>query len=220
MKKTGILGGTFNPPHTAHLNMARAALTEAGLDEVIWIPNGDPPHKVPGISASDRLRMAELAVMGEPRMTVSDIEISRPGRSYMAETLEILSGREPDTKYYLICGEDMLSGLASWYRAARIFELADILAFQRKGGSERRSEIAGGESLEVKFEAEIGETVRFLERYGARIRVLETRLPDISSTALRKALAESGVKAGKLSALIPKAVLSYILEHGLYIESL
>ena len=222
MRKIGILGGTFNPPHMAHLNMARAAVTEGGMDEVIWIPNGDPPHKKPEISAGDRLMMTRLAVADEARMSVSDIEISRPGRSYMAETLELLSAEHPDDKLFLICGEDMLAGLASWYRAAKIFELADILAFRRENGSSEKNGSSGEASFEVIFEAGIDQTAAFLERHGARVHVMKTVLPDISSTALRAALAVTNGSGGRsekipeLRTLIPETVLCYIIENRLY----
>ena len=112
--------------------MAQAALKEEGLDEILWIPNGDPPHKIPEVSAADRFRMTELAIIDEPGMIVSDVEIRRNSRSYMAETLEEVQASRPDASLTLICGEDMLAGLASWYRADDIFRLSDILVFPRK----------------------------------------------------------------------------------------
>ncbi len=81
MRKIGVLGGTFNPPHLGHLHMAKAALEEGSLDEIIWIPNGDPPHKRPEVSAADRFCMTELAIEEEYGMSVSDLEIRRSGRS-------------------------------------------------------------------------------------------------------------------------------------------
>ena len=204
MRRIGILGGTFNPPHLGHLHMAKAALEEGGLDEVIWIPNGDPPHKIPDVSSADRFRMTELCVEEETRMSVSDIEVSRTGRSYMADTLEELMEQYPGTGFSLICGEDMLVGLSSWYRAADIFRMAEIMVFRR---AEDKS--VTSESL---FMPRLEDTVTFLRRQGACVTMMKTKIPAVSSTEIRMAAAG----AAALQDLVPVKVADYILEHGLY----
>ncbi len=193
--------------------MAKAALTEAGLDEVLWIPNGDPPHKIPEVPAADRFRMTELAVFGEPGMSVSDLEIRRSGRSYMAETLEEVQVLYPGAAITLLCGEDMLAGLASWYRAEDIFRLAEILVFRRK---EKKSEELFMPGLE--------QTAAFLRQRGARVTVAEAEIPAISSTEIRRIAAESDRNRTEafvrsLEKLIPEKTAVYIMENELYLKN-
>lgn len=239
VRKIGILGGTFNPPHYGHICMALAALSEGGLDEVLWVPNGDPPHKMPEVSAADRLWMTRLAVSEalhrygtdntaapeecssgvteekQPAspMSVCELEIRRHGPSYMADTLREISDQYPGAKLYLICGGDMLPGLASWYRSDEIFQLADILAFYRQAFEQD------------PFAPDMAQTVRFLKQCGARITLLKTAVPDISSTKVRRlaaraALGLSESELQELSGLVPETVKDYILRHGIYQNSM
>ena len=111
--RIGILGGTFNPIHTAHVQMARIARDEAALDQVLLIVSADPPHKrVDGeVPASERYRLTQLALVGEERIVPSDLEILRGGKSYMLLTLQELNERYPGAELSLIVGSDMLSDL-------------------------------------------------------------------------------------------------------------
>lgn len=209
MKKIGILGGTFNPPHIGHLYMARAALSEGDLDEVLWLPNGDPPHKRPEVSAEDRLRMTNLTIEGEPDMRICDLEILRQGRSYMAETLEQLKAIYPDDRFALICGADMLAGMSSWYRARRVFELAEIFVFDRTE-----------KSLDP-FIPDLKEMADFLREQGAEVSVLSARIPDISSTKIRTLAAKAADDrnaADELNRLVTKKTADYILAEHLYLR--
>ena len=213
MRRIGILGGTFNPPHLGHLHMAQAALKEEGLDEILWIPNGDPPHKIPEVSAADRFHMTELAIIDEPGMIVSDVEIRRNSRSYMAETLEEVQASRPDASLTLICGEDMLAGLASWYRADDIFRLSDILVFPRK--EKERAEL---------FMPDLEQTVDFLRQKGARVTVAGAEIPAVSSTEIRRIAAESDRNRTEsfvrsLEKLIPEKTAIYIMENELYLKN-
>lgn len=206
-KKIGILGGTFNPPHFAHIAMAAAAVRDGGMDKVILIPNGDPPHKRLSVSSADRLMMTGLAaaeaseLLGvkdsvEPQIEVSDIEISRPGFSFLVNTLEELKSIYPDDRLFFIVGGDALMSISSWYGADRIFRLADILAFKREGGLNLNPASA----------------VRYLEKNGAAVTLLDTRLPMISSSQIRE-LIKNG---GDISGLVPESIASYIKDKKLY----
>ena len=205
-RKTGILGGTFNPPHFAHIGMAEAAIREGGMDRVIIIPNGDPPHKRLSVGAEDRLNMARLAALEVQKrlglkksdsVEASDIEISRSGFSFLASTLEELKKRYPEDRLFFIVGGDALMSMASWYKAEKIFELADILAFKRQGGLGLSPEPA----------------LSYLEKKGARVMLLNERLPVISSTVIREKLS----RGEDVSGLIPESIETYIRERGLYI---
>lgn len=206
-RKIGILGGTFNPPHFAHIAMAEAAVRDGGMDRVIFIPNGDPPHKRLSVAADDRLMMTRLAAeaavtllkkdgLQNPQIEVSDIEISRPGFSFLVNTLEELKGIYPDDSLFFIVGGDALMSISSWYGADRIFKLADILAFRREGGLSLSPESA----------------VRYLEKRGASVTLLDTGLPMISSSQIRRLL------QGKddISGLVPESIAEYISARKLY----
>lgn len=127
MKRIGLLGGAFNPPHQAHLRLARLALDHLDLDELRVVPTALSPHKAadedPGPAA--RLRMLALAFEGfDPRVRLETLEVDRGGTSYTVDTLEALATREPDAAWILIMGSDQLPGLPAWHRAPRVFELA------------------------------------------------------------------------------------------------
>ena len=128
-RKTGILGGTFDPVHVAHLILAECAYRQFGLDEVLLIPNGDPPHKVgkktsPGFH---RLRMLRIAAEGVPYFHVSGMELEREGLSYTSDTLQQLKKDNPDTDYYFIMGGDSLFQIETWHEPARIMASCRIL---------------------------------------------------------------------------------------------
>ena len=117
--KIGILGGTFNPIHLAHLNIAAAVRDRFTLDRIIFIPAAIPPHKEldGAIDYADRRAMVALAIAGEPAFTVSDIEERRGGWSYSVYTLAELQALHPDDELYFIIGSDSFLEIASWYRA-------------------------------------------------------------------------------------------------------
>ncbi|TWT08276.1 nicotinate-nucleotide adenylyltransferase [Planococcus sp. CPCC 101016] len=134
MKKVGILGGTFNPPHLGHLIMANEAYYAAELDEVRFMPNYIAPHKdVAGATAQQRMKMTELAVSGYPQFSVEDFEIKSGGVSYSFDTLTNLTEKEPGTEFYFIIGGDMVEGLPSWYRIDELMKLIRFIGVKRPG---------------------------------------------------------------------------------------
>lgn len=134
MKKVGILGGTFNPPHLGHLIMANEAYYAVGLDEVRFMPNYIAPHKeVAGANAEQRLMMTKLAISGHPQFEVEDFEIKSGGVSYSFDTLTKLTEQEPDTEFYFIIGGDMVEGLSSWYRIDDLVKLIRFIGVKRPG---------------------------------------------------------------------------------------
>ena len=135
----GILGGTFDPFHVGHLALARAARDGLGLERILVMPAGDPPHK-PGrpISPDEtRLRLVEAGIAGEPRLEASRMELDRPGPSFTVDTIarlaadERAAGREPDL--YVILSAESFSGLASWRQPSRLLDLARIVVAPRAG---------------------------------------------------------------------------------------
>ena len=198
-KRVGIYGGTFNPPHMGHVGAAEAFCRDAELDELIIMPDFLPPHKeiISAVSADERLCMCELAFAHIEKARVSDLEIKRGGRSYTSDTLEMLAS--DDIELYFLCGTDMLLTLSEWYRPEKIFELATICYVRRENDEEI------SRSIEEKIQ-------NYEKRYNARIMKVElTEVHIVSSSELRLALMN-----GKSIVYLPKAVLDYIREKGLY----
>ncbi len=134
--RIGLLGGAFNPPHDGHLKLARLALDHLDLDELRFVPTALSPHKPdPGGPGSEaRLRLLSEALEGvDPRCKLEPLELERGGTSYTVDTLETLTGRQPEAAWILIMGSDQLPGLPSWRRVARVFELASAAVALRPG---------------------------------------------------------------------------------------
>ena len=180
----GILGGTFNPPHIGHLICAQEALVQLGLDTVVWVPAGVPPHREveddPGPEA--RYEMCELAVSGDARFSVSRIELEREGPSYMADTLRAMRDASPDDELFLILGGDQAATLRSWHEPEKVLSLATIAVVERTGWPRpavgvRLSGLRGAERL-VFFEmprVDVSSSlVRRRAREGKPIRYLVT----------------------------------------------
>jgi len=200
-RRLAIFGGTFNPIHRGHVEVARAALDELLLQEQILIPSAVPPHKAATDLASgeDRLAMCQLAVRDEPRIAVSDIELRSPPPSYTVNTLRVLCREHPETELLLLIGADMLQDFHLWHRYKEILELARLLTFPRPG-------VALGPLNELR--AAVGDTT--VDRILAD--ALHTPLVDVNSTEIRRR-----VKAGlSISDLVPAVVEHYIRDHGLY----
>lgn len=201
--RTGIYGGTFDPPHLGHMRAAQAALSELELDELIFIPAKSPPHKglkPDSAGTEDRLAMTRLMAdgMGDDRVSVSGIELEREGKSYTADTLRQLREERPGDEFFLLMGTDMFLTLQDWYEPEAIARMATLAPFAR-------AESDGHELFHTQGE--------FLERtLGARTAIVP--LPEIfpvSSTQLRAGLAK-----GEGSGLLWVQVWGYVLRHGLY----
>ena len=197
-KKIGIYGGTFNPPHIAHVRACKAFYDAIKPDEMLVIPDFLPPHKeVAGnITSEDRLVMTELAFSDMPQLTVSDMEIKRGGRSYTAITLTEL--KKEDNELYFLCGTDMFLTLDSWYRPDMIFSLATICYVRReseKENDERLREL----------------TEYYKNKYNAKIIPITAEVIELSSSEVREK-----IKSEDVSDLIPEKVKQYISEKGIY----
>ncbi|WP_046173893.1 nicotinate-nucleotide adenylyltransferase [Domibacillus indicus] len=187
MKKVGILGGTFNPPHIGHLIAANEVLHALNLDEVRFMPNSVPPHKrlAGHIADEHRLQMTKLAIEDNPLFKLETIEIERAGVSYTIDTLRELIKQEPGTSFYFIIGADMIEYLPNW---REIDELSRLVTF---AGVKRP-----GYSTETAYP----------------VTLIETPEIHLSSTALRKKAAANET----LHYLLPEPVIQYIKENGLY----
>lgn len=129
----GLLGGTFDPIHNGHLAIASAAIRQAGLSSVIFIPAGDPPHKLKtAANAGQRLEMVHLAAKADPRFSVSDYEVRKSGPSYSVDTVRHFKAVFPGAELYFIMGDDAYSAIATWHDAKTLLGLCRFLVFSRK----------------------------------------------------------------------------------------
>ena len=134
--RLGLYGGAFNPIHRCHLLVAETAKTRLGLDAVLFIPTGDPPHKPQAdfIPAAHRLEMVRLAIAPYPDFQVSDIETKRPAKSYTIDTLrELQKIRPPDTRFIFIIGLDAFKEIASWREPDSLLKLCEFAVVSRPG---------------------------------------------------------------------------------------
>lgn len=196
-RKVGILGGTFQPIHNGHLEMARLARDTLSLDEVIFLIAGQPPHKVMQGDASDadRLEMVRLATACERGFSVSTEELSRKGPSYTVDTLRRRKAAFPDEELTFIMGSDMLRFFPNWREPAAVAQLSDIACVTRAGQS-------GGEK----------EAADRIEReYGGHVHLLGS-VAGVSSTDVRRRASE----ALPLTEQLPDSVYTYLILHMLY----
>ncbi len=195
--KLGIMGGTFDPIHRGHLHMAKTALDEENLDGVLFLPDGDPPHKKPRATPEQRMRMVRLAIRGEKRFMASDMEIRRQGTTYTVDTLLALGGGRDGKELYYIIGSDTLFQIRAWHTAEKVAEMCTLLVVMRGGDSEE----------DVR-----GEQARLLAALGVRSRLLRARGLPVSSSMVREKLQ----KGESVEAFLTEDVRRYIAQRGLY----
>lgn len=197
--KTGILGGTFDPVHRGHLEIAREARVSQELSKVVFIPVGQPVIKPNHLitPSRHRLEMLRLAVAGIPDFSVSDIEIKRSGPSYTVDTLtQLRNSSNTDNELFFILGWDSLMQMPEWREPERLIELCSLIAIPRPGCSRPDME---------KLETSIPGITR-------RTVLLDKPLLDISASEIR----EKAARGEAIDHLVPVPVAEYIRKHGVY----
>jgi len=190
-RRIGLFGGTFDPPHNAHLELARRARDELALDELRWIPVGQPWQKARTITpAADREAMVRLAIGDEPRFVLERCELERAGPSFTLDTVRELQTREPDAHWFLVIGQDQYAGLHSWHHWRELLARVTLAVARRPG-------VAAEPDAEVR-----------------RVQPHSLSLPmmDIAATTIRARVAAGA----PVTDLVPPAVASYIGRHRLY----
>lgn len=211
--KTGILGGTFNPIHLAHLRIAEEVEQACQLDRLMFIPAAEPPHKdVDGqVSFAHRLAMVKAAIRDCPKFQASDLEIRRTGKSFSVDTLEILRKDDSQGELYFIIGLDSYRDIASWKDFTRIFSLCHLVVMTRPG-VDINDPLA---PLPVAVHQDFcydKTAARMQHKSGNSVIFLKETCLDISSTKIRSMLADGQT----VDHLITPAVANYINQHGLY----
>lgn len=199
MKKIGIMGGTFNPIHNAHLMMAQAAYEQYELDEVWFMPLKRPPHKSQCeiVSEEHRSRMVQFAIDGIEQFSLSDMELKRQGTTYTSETLAQCVKEFPEAKFYFILGGDSLENFEQWFHPEEIVRLCTILAVSREDMTDD----------ELKNRCQ-----ELSKKYTGNFLPVSMPRFTISSLEIRERLLQHKSLVG----YIPEKVLRYIGVHGLY----
>lgn len=200
MIRKGIIGGTFNPIHIGHINIAYEAIYNLSLDKVVFMPNGNPPHKNNAEVADGkyRLDMIKLAIEEEEMFEISAYEINKCGVSYTYETLKYLKDKEPETQWFFISGVDCLMDLHKWNSPDEILKNCNLVVFSRSGYS--KEEI-------------FNQKKRIEQKYKKSIIYLDIPLIEISSTAIRNKVE----KKQEFSYLVGNKVSCYIKKNKLYL---
>jgi len=188
----GLFGGSFNPPHVAHLIVAEVARDQFGFDEVWWIPNATPPHKSQdGLAGVEhRLEMTRRAVADNPAFRVCDIEVERAGVSYTIDTVRTLQEQHPDTNFALLIGSDSLDHFAEWHEPEEIAERVPLVVYKRPGVIDAVPE----------------------SRFANQVWFVAAPVMEVSGTEIRsRCRADRSIRY-----LVPETVRDYIDTHALY----
>ena len=198
MKKYGIMGGTFNPIHLAHLYIAYEAKEQLNLDKVIFMPAGNPPHKKNTIiNAKFRYEMVRKAIEGYEGFEINSYEIEKNGYSYTYETLQYLKKQEDNVEVFFIAGADSLMAIEKWSNTDLVLNNCTFVAFNR--GEYNKSILE-----EQKYKLE--------KKYDAKIVILNVTDIDISSSMIRERIANGK----RVDFFLPEEVKKYISENKLY----
>jgi nicotinate-nucleotide adenylyltransferase len=220
--RLGLLGGSFNPIHHGHLSIARRVRENLQLDQVLFIPTGDPPHKRDGAlaPAQDRYEMVRLAVADDPAFAVSDIEVQRTGKSYSIDTVRQLQAQlDSGTELYFLIGLDAFLDFASWKAPQALLKLCRFVVISRPGQSFRSlvdlPMLPHVDPLALA-ELDSGKRHRLEIPLPSSPGVICLPLPpcSISASDIRHRIR----KGMPVANLLPHPVESYILHHRLYLE--
>jgi len=209
--RIGVVGGTFDPIHVGHLDAAEAAARHLVLDEMVFIPSHDPPHRRTGphASALHRFAMVALAVAGHSRYRVSDDEMLRGGRSYTADSLRRLhaAGWRP-AQIFFILGADAFAEIATWHEFPEVLDAAHFVVVARPG-----TNLANGLARNQALAPRVREHgLLHASDDTTSIVLIEARTRDVSSTAIRARIA----RGEPIDNLVPAAVAKHIAANGLY----
>jgi nicotinate-nucleotide adenylyltransferase len=196
--RVGVLGGTFDPIHIGHLIVAEEAYVRLGLSRVVFVPAGEPPHKLErrNTDPERRWEMVRLAIADNEHLSASRVDLDRPGPAYTVDTIRLLQQEWGlQTQIFFLMGVDSLSELPTWHQPQRLLSLCQVVAVQRP-----------------RYAIDLDDLERQLPGVARLVRVLEMPGVDISSTAIR-----GRIRQGlSIRYLVPASVERYINDHGLY----
>lgn len=206
----GILGGTFDPVHYGHLRTALDVQQCLSLDEIRFIPCGEPPHRIAPIAEPlQRLSMVRTAIAGQEKFTVDDREIRRQGPSYMVDTLASLKQDFKDEPLCLILGTDAFNGLEHWYQWQKVFDLANIVVMQRP---EIKGQVELNKRLLKLLKHRIVDAENLKSKQNGGISFVPVTQLDISATMIR----EQWRQGKDIQFFLPDSVLTLIRQQNIY----
>ncbi len=200
LRRVGILGGTFDPPHMGHLILAEEARDQLALDRVLFVPAGDPPHKRGRrlTPVEHRLTMVALAIADHPTFYLSRVDADRPGPHYTVDMVRILRAQfPPSTELYFLMGFDSLADLPNWHRAEELVAMCQLVALTR---------------FDVKIDWDYLE--QRLPGIRERVRILDMPELEIASHVIQQRVREGRT----IRYQVPAAVEAYIYKHRLYVD--
>jgi len=207
----GVLGGTFNPIHIAHLRLAEEMREALALERVLLIPAGDPPLKARGIATAEhRLELVRRACASNPALEVSDLELRRAGPSYSVDTLAELRARMPQAELWFIVGADTLRDLEAWREPERLFALAHFAVATRPGHPRAPRELLPASLARAFRDGPRG----LVHTSGNELRSIPFTPLEISASEIRRRIA----CGASIRYLVPDEVVEYIRKHHLYQE--
>jgi nicotinate-nucleotide adenylyltransferase len=195
--RIGLFGGSFDPPHQAHLALARSARQQLGLDEVRWLPAGQPwqkPRKLAG--GEHRVAMVSAAIAGDPAFTLDARELTRTGPSYTIDTVCELQAERPGAELFLLIGQDQYERLPTWHEWAELVDAVTLAVAARTDAVVTAPALLRGRPH--------------------RVQILAMSPMAVSSTAIRAHLGEGGLAQDLVPAMVPAEVARYIDLHRLY----
>ncbi|MEZ0395942.1 MAG: nicotinate-nucleotide adenylyltransferase [Anaerolineales bacterium] len=198
MPALAIFGGTFDPPHLAHLILADEARHALGLERVLWVLTPDPPHKQDQAITplKHRRAMLELAIADEPRFELSTVEIDRPGPHYALDTVLLLAAQNPGCDLIYLMGEDSLRDLPTWHRPADFLAAVHALGVMRRPG----------------LPADLAALEAVLPGIRLKVRFVDAPRIEIAASDIRQRIAEGR----PFRRFLTPAVYEYIRQHHLY----
>lgn len=201
MQKIGLFGGTFNPVHSAHCELARCAVETLGLDRLFWIPC--KPWQKAGqaiVSGEHRAEMIRLVIKDDSRMAVDTCEIDRSGDTYTIDTIKEFQARFPETEIYFLIGSDQWTNFHTWKAWEAVLNSVHLVIVTRNGDK-----------------GHCHETVQaYVDNKKVGISYLEMPAMAVSSQEIRDIIAKDGARFDKLAGKLPRAVIEYITTLGLY----
>lgn len=199
VKRIGIFGGTFNPPHIGHLILAETAADNLELDRVYFVPAANPPHKVgmPRAPVEDRVKMVELAIGSNPHFRLSRKDIDRPGPHYAVDMVTLFAEEYPQSELFFLMGSDSLRDLISWARPNDLLETTSLVVMQRPS-----------------IYPDLATLTRELPHLLERLHFLDAPEIEVSSTQIVRLLKQNRSVRYRVLPL----VLDYLSEHRLYAD--
>lgn len=218
-RKIGILGGSFDPVHMGHLGLAQETYDKFGLDQILFIPVFQSPHKSrsPSVSTIHRMEMLRLALKDNADFSISDVEVCRQELSYTLDTLNHIKMKIPNSELFLIVGQDNLLELDLWKDSRKIMRKYHILVASRPGlksfsPEDRVLGLFNGNSPYRAGKIANGMREFFHRETESRLIIYQISPRDISSSAIRKKLAQGEASKN----MLPPEVEAYIIEHQIY----